>query len=109
MRELTEQGEGVISTQVLQEFYVAVTRKLGVEALAAKSMLNTFSALETVIVDPELIKDAVDCSILSQLSFWDGLVVVSAEKSKSAELWSEDLNEGQVIRGVRIWNPFTQT
>ncbi len=46
-------------------------------------------------------------SILNRISFWDALIVVSAEKSACTELWTEDLNHGQTIRGVRIRNPFT--
>ena len=49
---------------------------------------------------------AIDCSILGRISFWDALIVVSAEKAACAELWTEDLNDGQLIRGVRIRNPF---
>ena len=97
---------GVISTQVVQEFYVAATRKLMIDALTAKSMLNTFRALEIVTVDTELIKEAIDCSIINRLSFWDALIVVSAEKARCEVLWTEDLNSGQIIRGVRIENPF---
>jgi predicted nucleic acid-binding protein len=97
---------GVISTQVVQEFYVAATRKLMIDALTAKSMLNTFHALEIVTVDVELVKEAIDCSVLNRISFWDALIVVSAEKARCEVLWTEDLNPGQIIRGVRIENPF---
>jgi predicted nucleic acid-binding protein len=96
----------VISTQVVQEFYVAATRKLMIDALMAKSMLNTFHALEIVTVDTVLIKEAIDCSIINRISFWDALIVVSAEKARCEILWTEDLNAGQIIRGVRIENPF---
>jgi predicted nucleic acid-binding protein len=98
-------GGGVVSTQVLQETYVAATTKLGIEPLAAKELLARLRALEIVLVDFGLIQEAIDCSILSRLSFWDALIAVSAEKAGCAELWTEDLNDGQVIRGVRIRNP----
>ncbi|MBN1675913.1 MAG: PIN domain-containing protein [Kiritimatiellae bacterium] len=106
LRVLAKRGAGVISTQVLQEFYVVATKKLGIDPVLAKNMLNTFGAMERVLVDFDLIKEAVDCSILEPLSFWDALIVVSAEKANCREIWTEDLNDGQVIRGVRIRNPF---
>ena len=106
LRKLLSENGGVISTQVLQEFYVAATRKLGIAPLVAKSLLEPFSALEVVTVDMDLIREAIDCSILNQISFWEGLIVVSAEKARCARVWTEDLNTGQAIRGVRIENPF---
>jgi predicted nucleic acid-binding protein len=51
-----------------------------------------------------LIKEAIDCAIINQLSFWDALIVVAAESARCEILWTEDLNHGQVIRGVRIEN-----
>lgn len=106
IRSAQDSGGGVVSTQVLQEFYVTATRKLSYEALAAKEMLHAFSNLEVITVTPTLIESAIDCSILARLSFWDGLIVVCAEQAKCAELWTEDLNHGQIIRGVRVVNPF---
>jgi len=96
---------GVISTQVLQEFYVASTRKLGTDPLIAKDILRTLERFETVVISPMLIREAVDCSILNHLSFWDALIIVAAESAHCETLWTEDLNHGQIIRGVRIENP----
>lgn len=106
LRSLQAGNQAVISTQVLQEFYVAATRKLDVEPLAAKQVLQGFRNLETVVVNPALVEEAIDCSILHQLSFWDGLVIASAASAGCEVLMTEDLNSGQVIRGVRIQNPF---
>jgi len=61
-----------------------------------------------VIVTPGLIKDAVDCAIINRLSFRDALIVTAAESAKCKRLWTEDLNDGQIIRGVRIENPLKQ-
>ncbi len=96
---------GVISTQVMQEFHVAATRKLGVDPLTAKDIMNAFSRFEVVVVTPDIINSAIDCSILNRLSFWDALIVAAAESSLCDRLWTEDLNSGQVIRGVTVENP----
>lgn len=102
---LAQSGDGVISTQVLQEFYVAATKKLGVAPLAAKGVLKTFSMCETVQVSPQLIHEAIDCSILNVLSFWDALVLASAASAGCSTVYSEDLNAGQIILGVKVENP----
>jgi predicted nucleic acid-binding protein len=103
---LITSGDGVLSTQVLQEYYVAATRKLGVAPLAAKAVLKTFSAFEIVQVTPALIQEAVDCSILNQLSFWDALIVAAADAAGCTTLYSEDFNSGQMILGVKVVNPY---
>lgn len=105
IRSLTAESKGVISTQVMQEFYVAATSKLGADPLLTKDILRSLERFETVVVSPTLIKDAIDCSIINRLSFWDALIVVSAESAQCEVLWTEDLNHGQIIRGVRIENP----
>ena len=103
----TERGSGVISTQILQEFYVACTNKLGLDPLKIKSLVHLYSEnLENVLIDTGLVKEAVDISVLNKLSYWDSLVVASAEKAKAAVLYTEDLQAGQIIRGVRIVDPF---
>ena len=103
--EVAASGSGVISTQVLQEFYVTTTRKMGVEPLAAKGILRTFSIFEIAQTSTELIDDAIDCSILNKISFWDALIVAAASATGCGTIYSEDLNPGQVIQGVRIENP----
>lgn len=104
--ELAASGTGVISTQVVQEFYVATTRKMGVDPLSAKGILRTFTAFEITQTSLDLIEDAVDCSILNQISFWDALIVAAAAATGCSTIYSEDLNAGQVFQGVRIVNPF---
>lgn len=100
-----QDGQGVISTQILQEFFVAATKKLGVDPLEAKSILRSFLNFEVVLVDADLIANAVDISILNKLSFWDALIVASAESARCEQLWTEDLNHGQIIQGVKVINP----
>jgi predicted nucleic acid-binding protein len=103
---LAESADGVISTQVLQEFFVAATRKLNVAPLAAKGIVKTFAVFETVQVSPAIIQEAIDCSILNQLSFWDSLILVAAASAGCGSVLSEDLNPGQAVLGVKVQNPF---
>ena len=105
LRTIQDKNNGVISTQIMQEFYVVATKRLSVKAQIAKNILHSFENFEVVQINPPLIQQAIDCSIIHQLSFWDALVIVSAESAKSDQLWTEDLNSGQVIRGVIIDNP----
>ena len=107
LRAYTGDLHGVISTQVMREFYVAATKILGADALTVKDILHSFERFETIIITPEIIKDAIDCSIINKLSFWDALIVAAAESAGCENLWTEDLNDGQVIRGVRVVNPLT--
>jgi len=106
IKQLAESGNGVISTQVMQEFYVAVTRKLGVEPLVAKGVLKTFAVFEIIQISTALIHEAIDCSILNRLSFWDSLILAAAASAGCSTLFSEDLNPNQTILGVQVRNPF---
>jgi predicted nucleic acid-binding protein len=63
--------------------------------------------MEVVQVGPDLINEAIDTSIQYKISFWDSLVIVSAESAKCQLLLTEDLNDGQIIRNVKIQNPLT--
>lgn len=106
LRSIQENQTGVISTQVLQEFYIVSTKKLGLDPLLVKGILSSLANFETIMISPELIQSAVDCSILNRISFWDALIIVCAENACCEKVWSEDLNHGQLIRGIRIENPF---
>ena len=97
--------QAVISTQIMQEFYVTATKKLGADPLLVKDILHSFEHFEIVMVNPAIIYDAIDCGILNRISFWDALIVVTAESARCEKIWTEDLNDGQIIRGVRIENP----
>lgn len=99
----------VVSTQVLQEFYVVTTRKLRnplSEELAARAVRG-ISELDVVSVDVPLVLSAVDTSRTAQVSLRDALIIEAASRAGCERVLSEDLNAGQVIRGVRIENPFT--
>lgn len=97
-----------LSTQILQEFYVTMTRKVrkGWTAEEAMAALDALSALPIVVVDPPLIRRAALLARAQLLSFWDSLMVVAAARIGAPVLYSEDLNHGQVIAGVQVVNPF---
>lgn len=105
LETLVDDFQGVISTQVLQEFYVTAVKKLGADPLLIKDILHAYERFEMVIITPDTIGEAIDCSIINRVSFWDALIIVAAESAQCEKLWSEDLNDGQIIRGVRIENP----
>jgi len=106
LKEAGERHLGVISTQVMQEFYVAATRKLNADPLFVKEILHSLLHFEVVAISPNLINEAIDCSILQRISFLSALIVVAAESANCSEIWSEDLSDGHIIRGVKISNPF---
>jgi predicted nucleic acid-binding protein len=106
LRETAADGNGVISTQVVQEFFVAATRKLSIEALAAKAIVATLHPLELMEVGLEDINRAIDGVVLWQVSFWDALILTVAERANCSVVYSEDLNSGQRYGGVEVRNPF---
>lgn len=98
----------VVSTQVLSEFYWAVTRKLDppLPEDRAREALHELAALPVVALDRELVLSAVDTARRHQLALWDALIVEAAARSGCERLLTEDLNAGQEIRGVVVENPF---
>lgn len=101
----------VLSTQVLGEFYVNVTRKLEIPLSqdAAARAVEDFSRLEVQSVTAELVLAAVRRSRSSLLSYWDSLIVETARSAGAKILFTEDLQHGQEIDGLRIVNPFAGT
>jgi predicted nucleic acid-binding protein len=106
VRDLVSRNDAVISTQVLQEFYVVCTTRLKLKPVFVKGLIHGFENMEVVTIGPDLIKEAIDTSVQSDISFWDSLIVVAAEAARCKYLYTEDLNDGQIIRNVRIQNPF---
>jgi len=108
LRELWDAQLGVLSMQVLQEFYVNVTRKIGAPLSkdAARLVVNTYATwcIETT---PAEISAAFRIEDESRLGFWDALIVAAAAKAGAVRILSEDLNPQQMIAGVRVENPFT--
>ncbi|HMD18600.1 MAG TPA: PIN domain-containing protein [Terriglobales bacterium] len=107
LAELWRQRTGVLSTQVLQEFYVNVTRKIAVPLSkpVARMVVNSY-AIWCVETTPAEISSAFRIEDESRIGFWDALIVASAAKCGARRILSEDLNV-QTIAGIRIENPFS--
>ncbi len=99
-------GLGVISTQVMTEYFNVVTSKLGVPATLAKRRIELMERLHVVQIDPVLILDAIDLHRLDRISIWDALIIRAAAAANCADLLTEDMQAGRRIAGVRIVNPF---
>lgn len=103
-----EADRASLSTQVLQEFYVNVTRKLAspLSSEEAGARVRDFSRLPLIQVDVPLILAAIARSQRMSFSLWDALIVEAALKAGADRLFTEDLQHGQVIEGMRVENPF---
>jgi predicted nucleic acid-binding protein len=104
---LRSKQEGVLSTQVLQEYFVTATKKLRLDAAFARQRLAQFARLELVQPSLDMLLAAVDLHRLHSLSFWDALIVQTASAAGCSVVYSEDMQAGVTIAGVRIVNPFT--
>ena len=107
IESLWEAGTGVISTQVLQEFYVTVTRKIKnpLKSAEAREIIRNYLAWPVQINDPETTIRASEIEEKNSLSFWDALIVAAALRLQAKKIISEDLNHGQIIEGILIENP----
>jgi len=105
--ELIEARTLVLSPQVLQEFYVNVTRKIAhpLTKRAAREIVEDFS-IWCIDAGPSELAAAFRIEDEARIGFWDALICASALKSGARTVLSEDLNAGQKIAGVRIENPF---
>ena len=95
----------IVSTQVLHEFYNVATRKLGMPSHQARQVIVDLSNGEVVSSSPPMLIRAIDLSDATECSFWDALIIQAAIDSRCVRLFTEDLNHGQLINGVRIENP----
>lgn len=103
-----ESASLVLSSQVLGEFFVVVTRKLASplsvpDAIAA---VRSLADLSVVPIDAELVLAAASTVERHQLSYWDALIIEAAAASGCTELVTEDLDDGSTLRGITVVNPF---
>ncbi len=110
LRELWGERNGVLSTQVLEEFYVNVTRKIPqpLSKGSARLVVSTYAiwCVETTHAE---ISTAFRIEDEYRIGFWDALIVAAALKTGATRILSEDLNPGQMIAGIRIENPLVTT
>ena len=111
LEELWERETGCLSVQILQEFFVTVTRKvprpLSIDAAADRIRELRVWKVFAPTADDVLV--AIALQKKARLSFWDAMVIHAAAESGCDVLWTEDLNDGQILQGVRIRNPFLVT
>lgn len=106
--ELWDSGNGVLSTQVLQELYIALRRKVAnpLSASETEQVLRDYFAWEIVVNTRESVIRAISMETRYKISFWDALILQAAERVGATVLYSEDLSHRQVYGTVRVVNPF---
>src|SRR3972149_5961473 len=111
LRQLWADRDGVLSTQVLQEVYVNVTRKIRtpVSRQDARDLLKAYAVWPLVVTDAADIQTAVGIEEQHRLGFWGALIVAPALKANAGVLLSEVLHATAKLRGIRVENPFTWT
>ena len=107
MIELWNEGNGCLSTQVLQDFFVNVTKKIPqpLSTSIAREIMRTYLTWIHVATDGEMAIRASEIADTWQTSFWDGMIIAAAERSGATELLSEDMQSGQRVAGLLITNP----
>ena len=108
---LARNHQAAISVQVMQEFYVNAVTKIA-QPLTFEQAALRLEAFSRWYVHSPLPTDVIAATQLRQrhqLSFWDAMIVLSAQRMNCQILWTEDLNAGQVIEGVQICNPFAES
>jgi predicted nucleic acid-binding protein len=105
---LWEAETGVVSTQVFQEFYVTITRKIknSLKPAEAREIIRNYLSWPFQINDPETTILASEIGEKNGLSFWDALIVAAAFRLQAKKIITEDLNHGQIIERILIENPF---
>jgi predicted nucleic acid-binding protein len=97
----------VISLQVLQEYFAAATRKLKVDPAIAQSKVEILARGRVVRFTERDVIAAIELHRLTQISFWDAMIVHAARTANATVLYSEDLAHGSSVAGVTVRNPFT--
>jgi predicted nucleic acid-binding protein len=99
-------GRILLSTQVIQEFFVSGLRKLALPRQKVREVTLAFLDSPLVIIGPSHIRSAIEKEERYQISFWDALILAAAEAGGAEVLYTEDLNDGQQYGAVTVRNPF---
>ena len=103
---LVREGSGVLSLQVLQEYFAAATKRLRIPPEDARRRVVIFGGFDTVVLGVEDLLAAIDLHRLHSLSIWDSLIVRAAIVGGCRTLYTEDLQHGRRFEGLEIVNPF---
>jgi predicted nucleic acid-binding protein len=109
LKGLWEARSGRLSTQVLQEFYVNVTQKIKspLNKSAAREVVRNYTPWVHSLITPGTVIRASEIGEAWRLSFWDSMILAAAEQNQATRLFSEDLNHGEIIAGIKIVNPLS--
>jgi predicted nucleic acid-binding protein len=110
VEKLWHNNTGCVSVQVLQEFFVTVTKKVArpLPLEEATARVREFAAWRVFAPSADDVLAAIEVHARARIGFWDAMIVLAASESGCAVLWTEDLSDGQQLRGVRIRNPFAE-
>lgn len=108
LKQLYEETSGVLSTQVLQEYCNVALKKLRLTPQYIRSQLDFYEQFEVIQVTPAIIRTGMDLHQTRSIAFYDAIVIASASTAGCSVLFSEDMNAGEIMNGVRIVNPFVQ-
>lgn len=105
---LTHASELVLSAQVLSELYVALVRPtgLGMPPADARAIVDDLRRFPVLPIDDEMVRDAIDLSTRERTSYWDGLILTTAQAGGCGIVLTEDMSHGTTVGGVRVENPF---
>ncbi len=108
LTDLWNSRSGVLSVQVLQEFYVTLTRKVShpLSPSTVRNLIRDYISWQVEVNDTRSILNASRIEENYKISFWDALIVSAASKANVSKILTEDLQPGQVIEGILIENPF---
>ena len=102
------EGNGVLSTQVLGEFFMVVTKKINkpLSVSDARDIIKYMGRMKVQEIDVLIVERALDTLEQYNISYWDALIIAAAERARCKRILSEDLNAGQIYHGIEITNPF---
>lgn len=106
LKRLYDEALGVLSTQVLQEYCNVALKKLHLPARHVRAQLDLYGQFEVIQVTPAIIHAALDLHQTRSIAFYDAIIVATAQTAGCDVVFSEDMNTGESLAGVRIVNPF---